>query len=214
MKTVYKVLSSLSAIAILPALFFLPLLRFKMTLPMNLDLGIREYSSVFDMIRMHTSRTEEQNKLLKTLLEALTDPNSELGKIFTNRPWLYAFLVFFCLTVLITLALAVLPYLTKRRPWIPLAAAGGGFVSALLMNFTFTRFAKPLLSGMIGLRSVLGGAGAGSSGGLGGLFTDMLGSAVSVDQLKLSFAYEILLALLAVYAVVVIAGIAAKKNAK
>ena len=183
-----------------------------MTLPLKLDLGVKEYSSVYDMIRLHLSRTAEENELLKKLLEALTDPTSEFGKIFTNRPWLYAFLVFFGLTVLITVALIVLPYLTKRRPWISLAAAGGGFLSAFLMNFTFTQFAKPLLSGLIGLKSVLGGAG--SSEGLGGLLTGLIGNSVTVDQLGLSFAYKLLLVLLAVYSAVVIAGIVTKKNAK
>lgn len=211
MKTVYRVLTALFGFATLPVLFFVPLLRFKMTLPLKLDLGIPEYSSIFGLIRSVSAQTEEQKELMHKLLEAISDKNSQFGAMFTNRPWFYAFLVFLILTALVGLALCVLSFIVKK-PGVIIAVSGGGLLSAVLMNATFNAFAKPLLSGKIGLKSLLGGGG--DSNGLSSLLTGLIGNAVTVDQLKLSFAYLLTLFLFGLAIFVCIAAIMEKSNEK
>ena len=205
MKTVYKVLVTVLSAAILPVLFFVPLLRFKMSLPLKIDLGIPEYSGIFGLIRSVSSQTEEQKELMRKLWEAISDKESQFGAMFTNRPWLYAFFVLFILTVLCAVALAIVPYFVKKKQGITLGVAGCGFVLALVMNACFDRFAKPLLNGSIGLKSLLGGGS--DSDGLSSLLTGLIGNAVSVDQLNLSFAYTLTLLLFLLCAFTVIAGL-------
>ena len=213
MKTVYRVLTALFGLAVLPVLFFVPLLRFKMTLPLKIDLGIPEYSGIFGLIRSVSAQTDQQKELMHKLMEAITDKNSQFGAIFTNRPWFYAFLVFLCVTALVGLALCVLSFIVKK-PGPLIAVSCGGLLSAVLMNATFNAFAKPLLSGKIGLKSLLGGGGAADSGGLSSLLTGLIGNAVTVDQLKLSFAYLLVLALFGLAVFVCVAAIVEKSNEK
>lgn len=212
MKTVYKVLCAVLSFAALPVLFFVPLLRFKINIALGIDLGIKEYSSIFDIITMSKNQTPEQKEIMKKLLDAITDKNNALGEIFTNRPYFYAFLVFFIITVLITIALCVFSIISKK-PGVIIGIAGGGLVSAFVMNAMFNAFAKPLLSGQIGLKSLLGG-GSSDTGSLGSLLTGLIGNAVSVEQLKLSFAYLLLLLLLILVIFVCVCGIMEKTESK
>lgn len=191
MKPVYRVCTAILGVAVLPVLFFAPLLRLKIKLPLSLDLGIKEYSSIYDFIKAAAGRTEEQKQLMKSLLDALMDKNGTLGSIFTNRPWLYAALVFFVLTVIAAVALCVVSFLSKRTRT-PVLVASGGLLSAVLMNVCFNAFAKPLLTGKIGVKSLLGGL-----GGDNNILSTLLGGAVSIEQLKLSFAYLLTVALFA-----------------
>lgn len=210
MKTVYRVLTALFGLAVLPVLFFVPLLRIKIKLPLSLELGVREYSSIFDIIKSASAQTEEQSQLMKTLMEALTDKDGTLGSIFTNRPWFYTFLVFLLITAIVGLALCALSFFTKK-PGVLIAVSGGGILSAVLMNAAFSAFARPLLSGKIGLKSLLGGAG-GDSGELSSLLTGLIGNAVTVEQLKLSFAYLLTLALFGLAVFVCVAAMVEKSS--
>ncbi len=212
MKIIYKVLSAILSFAVLPVLFFVPFLRLKINLPLSIDLGFKEYSSIFDLIRASRNQTPEQKEILKKLLDAITDKNSTLGEMFTNRPFFYAFLVFFILTVLVTVALCVFSIISKK-PGVVMGIAGGGILSAFLMNAMFNAFAKPLLSGQIGLKSLLGDAAA-DAGALGNLLTGLIGNAVSVEQLKLSFAYLLTMLLFILVIFVCICGVMEKTESK
>ena len=68
--------------------------------------------------------------------------------------------------------------------------------------------------GKIGLKSLLGGGSASDSGGLGSLLTGLIGNAVTVDQLKLSFAYLLTLFLFGLAIFVCIAAIMEKSYEK
>ena len=211
MKLVYKIFCAILSFAVLPVLFFVPLFRIKISLPLSIDIGLKEYSSIFDMIRASQTQTEQQKEIMKKLLEAITDKNSALGEMFTNRPYFYAFLVFLILTVVVAVVLCVIS-LVSKKPGAVMGTAAGGILSGLLMNAMFNAFAKPLLNGQIGLKSLLGGGS--DSDGLSSLLTGLISNAVSVEHLKLSFAYLLALLLFILVIFVCVCAVMEKTESK
>ena len=223
MKTVYRILAPIFSIAIFPVLYFLPLIRAMVssgllgaltgktdgpkTNLLTTTLGIGEYTSINDVVRMAKSGSSKF-ETLKSLLDNLGDDMKErLSKEFASGRFLIAALVFFVLLVVLTLVFTVLSAVMKKHI-VPLCVAGGAFVSALIMNACFNAFAKPFVTGAVSLASVLG------EGTQNALLTSLLGNAVTVDYLQLSVAYTVTLFLLVVVMILTVCALVEEKFAK
>lgn len=191
MKTAYKIVMPILCVAVFPVLFFLPLLHLNITSSLagslSGNLGIREYSSLFQLVQMGKGMNETQTALWKNIGKALFDKEGTLGSVFTNTGWLYAVAVFAGLMLLLTLLTAVLAIVTKRYVLVS-CFAGGALVSAFAMNKCFDAFAHPLLTGEIGITSLLSGAGSGA--GSSGVLSNLLGSLAKMEALELASAYD------------------------
>ncbi len=188
MKTAYKIVMPILCVAVFPVLFFLPLLHLNITSSLagslSANLGIREYSSLYQLLQMGKGMDDTQTALWKSIGKAFFDKGGTLGSVFTNTGWLYAVAVFAGLMLLLTLLTAVLAIVTKRYVLVS-CFAGGALVSAFAMNKCFDAFARPLLTGEIGISSLLSGAGSDSSG----LLSNLLGSLAKMESLELASAY-------------------------
>ena len=205
MKTIYRILAPIISIAILPVLYFLPIIRAmvssgllgalsgnstKQNLLTTL-LGVHEFISINDIVKMasgDTSTFKNWAAVFDNLDDSIKD---RITKEFACGKFLIASLVFLALLVLLVLALTVLSAVLKKQI-VPLCLAGGAFISALAMNACFNAFAKPFVTGVINLGSILDSAGENAM--LGAL----LGNAVSVDYLQLSVSYTVTLFILIV----------------
>lgn len=223
MKTVYRILAPILSIAIFPVLYFLPLIRAMVSsgllgaLTGNKDgpktnlltttLGIGEYTSINDVVRMAKSGSSKF-EALKSLFDNLGDDLKErLSKEFASGRFLIAALVFFVLLVLLVLVFTVLSAVMKKH-LVPLCLAGGAFVSALIMNACFNAFAKPFVTGAVSLASILG------EGTQNALLTTLLGNAVTVDYLQLSVAYSVTLFILVVIMILTVCALVEEKVSK
>ena len=223
MKTVYRILAPIISVAIFPVLYFLPLIRAMVssgllgaltgktdgpkTNLLTTTLGIGEYTSINDVVRMAKSGSSKF-ETLKSLLDNLGDDMKErLSKEFASGRFLIAALVFFVLLVVLTLVFTVLSAVMKKHI-VPLCVAGGAFVSALIMNACFNAFAKPFVTGAVSLASVLG------EGTQNALLTSLLGNAVTVDYLQLSVAYTVTLFLLVVVMILTVCALVEEKFSK
>ena len=223
MKTVYRILAPILSVAIFPVLYFLPLIRAMVssgllgaltgktdgpkTNLLTTTLGIGEYTSINDVVRMAKSGSSKF-ETLKSLLDNLGDDMKErLSKEFASGRFLIAALVFFVLLVVLTLVFTVLSAVMKKHI-VPLCVAGGAFVSALIMNACFNAFAKPFVTGAVSLASVLG------EGTQNALLTSLLGNAVTVDYLQLSVAYTVTLFLLVVVMILTVCALVEEKFSK
>ena len=223
MKTVYRILAPIISIAVFPVLYFLPLIRAMVSSDLlgmlsgktdgpktNLltsTLGIGEYTSISDIVRMAQGDTEKL-KVWKSIFENLGDDlKDKLSKEFASGRFLIAALVFFALLVVLTLVFAVLSAVMKKQI-VPLCLAGGAFLSALAMNACFNAFAKPFVTGAINLSSILGG------GTQNAMLTALLGNAVTVDYLQLSVAYTVTLFILVVVMILTVCALVEEKFSK
>lgn len=206
MKLAYKIVMPILTLAIFPILFFLPLLHLNITSSLagslSANLGIPEYSSIFHWIKTGGEMTETQRALWKSIFDAIKDKDGTIGSLFTNRHFVYMFLVFAALTLVLAIVAAVLAVATKRYG-LTACFTAGALISIFAMNKSFDGFAKPFLTGKISISSLLGSSGgSGSSGVLGSL----LGNLAKVESLELASAYSLaffLLLLAAIFAVIV-----------
>ena len=223
MKTIYRIIAPILSVAIFPVLYFLPLIRAMVssgllgaltgktdgpkTNLLTTTLGIGEYTSINDVVRMAKSGSSKF-ETLKSLLDNLGDDMKErLSKEFASGRFLIAALVFFVLLVVLTLVFTVLSAVMKKHI-VPLCVAGGAFASALIMNACFNAFAKPFVTGAVSLASVLG------EGTQNALLTSLLGNAVTVDYLQLSVAYTVTLFLLVVVMILTVCALVEEKFSK
>ncbi len=193
MKTVYKILMPVLLLAIFPVLFFLPLLHLNITSSLagslSQNLGIKEYSSVYDFVKMASGMNDTQSTLWKTIGKALSDKDGTLGSMLTSTKFLYAFAVFAALMLLLALAAAVLAIVLKKN-LLPTCFTAGALVSAFAMNKSFDLFAKPFLNGEISISSLL------NSSDSSGVLSSILGSLAKVESLELAVAYSLAVFLL------------------
>lgn len=203
MKLAYKIVMPILTLSVFPILFFLPLLHLNITSSLagslSANLGIPEYSSLFHWVKTGGEMTETQRALWKSIFDAIKDKDGTIGSLFTNRHFVYMFLVFAVLMLVLAIAAAVLAIATKRYG-LTACLTAGSLISAFAMNKSFDGFAKPFLSGKISISSLLGSSG--SSGVLGSL----LGNLAKVESLELASAYSLaffMLVLAAIFAVIV-----------
>ena len=188
MKIAYKIIMPILTLAIFPVLIFLPILHLNITSSLagslSANLGIPEYTSAFQIIKMVTGMEDTQSTLWQSIGKALMDKDGTLGSMFTSTGWLYAFAVFAALMLLLALAAAVLSIVT-RRYGLTTCITAGSLVSAFAMNKCFDAFAKPFLNGQISLSSLLS-----SGGDTSGILGSLLGSLAKVESLELAAAYS------------------------
>ena len=203
MQLAYKIVMPILTLAIFPILFFLPLLHLNITSSLagslSANLGIPEYSSIFHWIKTGGEMTETQRALWKSIFDAIKDKDGAIGSLFTNRHFVYMFLVFAALTLVLAIVAAVLAVATKRYG-LTACFTAGALISIFAMNKSFDGFAKPFLTGKISISSLL------SSSDSSGVLGSLLGSLAKVESLELASAYSLaffLLLLAAIFAVIV-----------
>ena len=148
MKIAYKIVMPLLTLAIFPILFFLPLLHLNVTSSLagslSGSLGIPEYTSIYHWIKTGGEMTETQRALWKNIFEAIKDKNGTIGSLFTNRHFVYMFLIFAALMLVLALVTAVFAIATKKYG-ATFCLSLGTLISAFAMNKSFDGFAKPFL---------------------------------------------------------------------
>ena len=203
MKLAYKIVMPILTLSIFPILFFLPLLHLNVTSSLagslSANLGIPEYSSLFHWVKTAGEMDEKQSLLWKSIFNAIKDKDGTIGSLFTNRHFVYMFLVFAVLMLVLAIAAAVLAIVTKRYG-LTACLTAGSLISAFAMNKSFDGFAKPFLSGKISISSLL------SSSDSSGILGSLLGSLAKVESLELAAAYSLaffMLLLAVIFAVIV-----------
>ena len=202
MKTAYKIVMPVLTLAIFPILFFLPLLHLNITSSLagsiSGNLGIPEYSSLFHWVKTGGAMEETQRALWKSIFDAIKDKDGTIGSMFTNRHYVYMFLVFAVLMLVLAIVTSVFAIATKKYG-VTFCLSLGTLVSAFAMNKSFDAFAKPFLTGKIGISSLLG------SSDTSGILGNLLGSLAKVESLELASAYSLsffMLLLAAIFAVI------------
>ena len=187
MKTVYKILAPLCSIAVLPALFFLPLLHLDLGETLNGSLGLRPYSSLFQLIKMAGSTNDQTKTILNLVLQILQDEDNKIGAALNTKGYFVASLVF--LALLVVFALLVFFFAVFSKKYLLTAGfAAGGLLSAVLANKMFDVFARPFLSGAVSLKSLMSEE---------NLISAFLGNLIKVESLELAMAYQVCLFLMA-----------------
>lgn len=221
MKTIYRIIAPIMSIAIFPVLYFLPLIRAMVTSGLlgaltgnssgtktNLlsILGIKEYTSINDIVKLVQNGSSATIETLKNIWNNLGDDiKDRVLNEFSSGKFLIASLVFFALLVLLVLVFTVLSAVMNKHI-VPLCLAGGAFISALIMNACFNAFAKPFVTGVVNLSSVLGSDDT--------TLSTLLGSAASVDYLQLSVAYTVTLFILVVIMILTVCALVEEKFSK
>ena len=203
MKLAYKIVMPILTLSIFPILFFLPLLHLNVTSSLagslSANLGIPEYSSLFHWVKTAGAMDEKQSLLWKSIFNAIKDKDGTIGSLFTNRHFVYMFLVFAALMLVLAIAAAVMAIATKRYG-LTACFTAGSLIAAFAMNKSFDGFAKPFLSGKISISSLL------SSSDSSGVLGSLLGSLAKVESLELASAYSLaffMLLLAVIFAVIV-----------
>lgn len=211
MKTAYKVVMPVLTLAIFPILFFLPLLHLNITSSLagslSGNLGIPEYSSIFHWIKAGGEMNDTQRVLWKSIFTAIKDKNGTIGSMFTNRHFVYMFLIFAALMLVLAIATAVFAIATKKYG-VTFCLSLGTLVSAFAMNKSFDGFAKPFLTGKISISSLI------SDSDTSGILGSLLGSLAKVESLELAAAYSLSFFLLLLGAIFAVIALLYFRNAK
>ena len=222
MKTFYRILAPILSIAILPVLYFLPMIRAMVSSSILSTLmgsetetktnllssifHIGEYTSINDIVTMMQNKDSTTLTALKNVWDNLSDDVKQklTGELSSIR-FLIAALVFLALLVLLVLVFTVLSAVMKKHV-VPLCLAGCAFVSAIAMNACFKAFAKPFISGAVNLSSIFNSDNA--------TLSSLLGRAVTVDYLQLSIAYTVTLFILAMIIILTVCALAEENYSK
>ncbi len=184
MKIAYKIFMPLLLVAVIPVMYFMPLLHFAATAgknSVNTMIGVPEYSSVNDLVKMGKETDPERREAVKEIIKMLMDKNSTIGAQLPNTKFLYPTAVFAALMLLLVLAALVLAF--TKHYGVTAGLTGGALLSALGMNFFFGRFAEPLLTGQINVTSIMtaiAGSGGDIKGSLLSSLSDSLGGLSSI----------------------------------
>ncbi len=211
MKLAYKIVMPILMLSIFPILFFLPLLHLNVTSSLagslSSNLGIPEYSSLFHWVKSGGEMNETQRLLWKTIFEAVKDKNGTIGSMFTNRHFVYMFLIFAVLMLVLALVTAVFAIAAKKYG-VTLCLSLGTLVSAFAMNKSFDGFAKPFLTGKISISSLISGADD------SGIVSSLLGSLAKVESMELAVAYSLAFFMLVLAAIFAVVALLYFRNAK
>lgn len=157
MKTLSKILIPLSALCVILALLFLPILRISLggTLISNQSLGLDEYNSV---IRLAEAANDENSQLSSYIkLFKQFSEKSEGGAIKDLIPsvnWLYAALAMIAIMLVLVLLIIIFGIFTNKR-MLTAGFAAGGILSTVLFSKFFDKFALPFINGTINVSTLL-----------------------------------------------------------
>ncbi len=194
MKTVYKILAPLCSIAVLPVVFFLPLLHLNMGETIMGSLGLREYSSLFYLIKTAGATNDQTKTILNMVLEILKSDDNKIGAALNTKGYFVASLVFLVLAVVIALVVFFFALLS-RKYLLTGGLALGGLISAVLANKMFDVFAKPFLNGAVSLKSLMTEE---------NLISAFLGNLIKVESMEFAMAYQVCLLLFAAVAILAV----------
>lgn len=176
MKTLYKILGSIFCLLLFPIFYFLPLIRVFISSSLSADLmskiGLPENMSLKYLISV--AGNETGSSIVKTIFDAIRDKDSTIGQMFTNMNYLYAAGI--CLIIALVIALTAVGFIIFSKKYVlTTALTGGSMVFLMVTNKLFDAFAAPMLSGKIGISSLISSA-AQTEGAdlLGGLFGSLL----------------------------------------
>ena len=198
MKTVYRIITPIISIAIFPVLYFLPLLRVMISSGLNTGdtktnllttlTGLKDYISINDVVKL-TGNDDNKLSLFKQLWGNLNEETKQkmLGE-FSCGKFLIAAAVFLALFILLMLAVMFVSAICRNH--LPaLCISAGALISLFAANGCFKAFAKPFLSGAIGVSSIINGLTKEPNSTISTL-SSLLGNLASVDMLQLSIAYS------------------------
>lgn len=157
MKTLSKILLPVTALLVIVALLFLPILRVSLggTLISNESLGLDEHNSVVRLVSAANDENSQLSSYIK-LFKQYSENNEggSLKEIIPSLNWLYAALAMLALIVLFVLLIVAFSIFTNKRMLTAGFAAGGMLSTVLLRNF-FDKFAEPIVSGKVNVSTLL-----------------------------------------------------------
>ena len=87
MKTLYRILSPVFCIAAIPIAIFMPAIRLVITSSLSANImstfGIKEYTSIFDLIKMISTADESSSQLFKVIYQIFTAEDSKIADMLT-----------------------------------------------------------------------------------------------------------------------------------
>ena len=214
MRIINRIITPILSLLILPVSYFLPIFRILVTSGFStsetktnlLDsFGLSEFISINDIVNLALkTKDSTAGNLIATIWEALSgEKKQEILDSLTSLHWGAVFLVFFAISLVIALALAIVAAAT-RKPGASLALSAAGALSAVIMNASFDAFAKPFLNGAFNLNTLLGNTNQ--------LLGALLGNVISMDYMKLGIVYSIILLVFVCTAILSICALMDQKN--
>ncbi len=178
MKTLSKILIPLTALCVILALLFLPLLRISLggTLITNQSLGLDEHNSVVKLIEAATDENSQLSNYIK-LFKQFSE-NSEGGSLKEMIPsvnWLYAALAMLAIMLVLVLLIMIFGIFTNKR-MLTAGFAAGGMLSTVLMSKFFDKFALPFVNGTINVSTLLSNINTGTTTAPDGTQVDLSGA--------------------------------------
>ena len=213
MKTLYKILGPVFCILLFPIFYFLPIIRvvISSSLAKNLmgTLGLKENMSIKYFISALSNDTG--SSIIKTIVSSINDKDSLIGQTFTNIKFIYAAAVFLAVTIVLTLVVIGFIIFSKKYV-LSTGLTAGAIVSLIITNKLFDAFAAPMLSGKIGISSLISSAAQSTEGAdlLGGLF----GSLLKLNVLEMGASYTVAMFALGIVLILGICAIVETKLAK
>ncbi|MBQ3087989.1 MAG: hypothetical protein IJC45_11690 [Clostridia bacterium] len=178
MRILSKIILPLTALCVILALLFLPILRVSLggTLLSNQSLGIDEYNSVVRLV----SAANDENSQLSSYIKLFKQysENNDGGSIKELIPtinWLYAALACIALILVFVLLIMIFSIFTNKR-MLTAGFAAGGMLSTVLMGNFFDKFAKPILNGTVNVSTLLSNINTGATTAPDGTQVDLSGA--------------------------------------
>ncbi len=186
MKYVFRVVSAILALCVIPAAYFLSFVQFVFSAVVA---NVGDDFSIKEIFEQFIDKSSPFNSLLGDGGELMANPTVKI-----LMPAGITFLSFFALALVLSLVIFFFALFSNKRILIT-SLGGAGFLSVMGMYIAFGRFVAPLLDGTIQVNDFL------NVGTLGFL----INSVVKIEVLKLTSAPLIMAA---IFALIVIWGLA------
>jgi len=190
MKLVYKLVSALLAIAILPVMFFLPLVDVKVTSPLfKEDIT---YNGSIQSVAAGNFKLNTGNNSVDDILKDLNYKEiwAALGEL---RAPLIISVSALVLALLLAVAAAIAALLAKKQMLVA-AMGGAGLLATLTGLLSFGLVSSPVMSGSFDVLSLLGSK-MEALKDLADVLAGLTGKFLSVEVLRLDFAVTMMFAL-------------------
>lgn len=186
MKYLFRAVSALLALCVLPAAYFLSFVQFifsAVIVKINDDFSIKE------ILEQFFDKSSPLHALFGNGSELLASPS-----VKTLMPAGITFLSFFALALVLSLVIFLFALFSNKRILIT-ALGGAGFLSVMGMYIAFGRFVAPLLDGTIQINDFLNV----------GMLGFLINSVIKIELLKLTSA-PLIMAI--IFAIIVVWGLA------
>lgn len=178
MRILSKILIPVTALCVILAALFLPILRVSLggTLLTNESLGIDEYNSVVRLVEAATDENSQLSSYIKLFKQY--SENNEGGSIKELIPsidWLYAAAAMIALVLIFVLLIVIFGIFTNKR-MLTAGLAAGGMLSTVLFGKFFDKFAAPILNGTVNVSTLLSNINTGATTAADGTSVDLSGA--------------------------------------